>query len=143
MYCDNLLHSINAKLSGANKVVHNLTTDNDKITMFFGADVEHQKNNRNGEQPSIAACVAGMDVDCSVTNQRVSQQWPREGRQSEEAILLLEEMAGELIREFAEKNGLPQQIVFFRDGVDDGQFQRVLDEEVAALKRTFKSESSV
>ncbi len=142
MYCDNLLYSINAKLSGANKVVENLTTINDKTTMFFGADVEHQKNNRNGEQPSIAACVAGMDADCSVTNQRVAQQWPREGRQSEEAILLLEEMASELLREFAEKNGLPQQVVFYRDGVDDGQFQRVLDEEVAALKRAFSSKSS-
>lgn len=38
---------------------------------------------------------------------------------------------------FYERNGgrEPQRIVFFWDGVSDGQFQNVLDEKVAAIKK--------
>jgi hypothetical protein len=35
MYCDNLLLSINAKLSGANKVVKTAITNNDTTIMFL------------------------------------------------------------------------------------------------------------
>ncbi|CAF3707331.1 unnamed protein product [Rotaria sp. Silwood1] len=125
-------------LSGENKQVAQLQTS--IKTMFIGADVQHTKNNYSGELPSIAAVVASMNSECTLTNQRVSRQWPSKGKQSEEAILLLKEMVEELLIAFKNSNegSLPEHIVFYRDGVDDGQFERVQDDEVAALRKAFQ-----
>ena len=137
-YCSNLLNSVNAKLSVENKQVAELQTDTK--TMFIGADVLHAKNNYQGELPSIAAVVASMNSECTVTNQRISRQWPNKGKQSEEAILLLRTMVEELLVAFRESNNgkLPEHVFFYRDGVDDGQFERVQNEEVTALKQAFQ-----
>ena len=45
-------------------------------------------------------------------------------------------MVTDLLRVFARSCGnlLPNRIVFYRDGVDDGQFQKVLDNEVKKIK---------
>jgi eukaryotic translation initiation factor 2C len=130
---------VNAKLSGENKQIAQLRTSTK--TMFIGADVQHTKNNYSGELPSIAAVVASINSECTLTNQRVSRQWPTKGKQSEEAILLLQKMVEELLMSFKDNNegALPEHVVFYRDGVDDGQFQRVQNEEVAALKKAFQS----
>ncbi|CAF4018323.1 unnamed protein product [Rotaria sp. Silwood2] len=138
-YCGNLLKSVNAKLSGENKQVAQLQTS--IKTMFIGADVQHTKNNYSGELPSIAAVVASMNSECTLTNQRVSRQWPSKGKQSEEAILLLKEMVEELLIAFKDSNegALPEHVVFYRDGVDDGQFERVQNDEVTALTKAFQA----
>ncbi|CAF1452154.1 unnamed protein product [Adineta steineri] len=138
-YCNNFLLSVNTKLSGENKQVAELQTH--IKTMFIGADVQHTKNNYTGELPSIAAVVASMNSECTLTNQRESYQWPNKGKQSEEAILLLQTMVEELLIAFKDNNkgSLPEHIVFYRDGVDDGQFKRVQDEEVTALKKAFQA----
>ncbi|CAF3312114.1 unnamed protein product [Rotaria socialis] len=137
-YCGNLLKSVNAKLSGENKQVAQLQTS--IKTMFIGADVLHPKNNYSGELPSIAAVVASMNSECTLTNQRICRQWPIKWKQSEEAILLLKEMTEELLIAFKDSNNgsLPEHVVVYRDGVDDGQLKRVQDEEVAALMNAFQ-----
>jgi len=45
-------------------------------------------------------------------------------------------MVIELLRVLADscRNRLPTKIVFYRDGVDDGQYQKVLDYEVNKIK---------
>lgn len=45
-------------------------------------------------------------------------------------------MVIELLEVFANScgNRLPNKIVFYRDGVDDGQFQKVLDYEIMKFK---------
>lgn len=138
-YCKNILNTVNAKLDGENKQIAELRTS--IKTMYVGADVQHTKNNYTGDSPSIATVVASMNSECTSTNQRASRQWPRKGKQSEEAILLLKDMIEELLIAFKESNNgaLPEHIVFYRDGVDDGQFERVLDEEVTALMEAFQS----
>ncbi|UJR32244.1 hypothetical protein I4U23_019710 [Adineta vaga] len=138
-YCDNILLSVNAKLSGENKQVADLRTQ--IKTMYVGADVLHSKNNYSGEMPSIAAVVASMNSECTLTNQRVSRQWPMDGKQSIEAILLLKDMIVDLLSAFRDCNDgtLPERIVFYRDGVDDGQLERVKNEEVIALREAFRA----
>jgi hypothetical protein len=86
-----------------------------------------------------------MNSECTVTNQRVSRQWPVEGKQSEEAILLLGKMVEELLMAYKDNNegALPEHVVFYRDGVDDGQFERVHNEEVAAVKEAFQGKGRV
>lgn len=138
-YCKNILQTVNTKLNGTNKQIVDLQTS--IKTMYVGADVQHTKNNYTGNLPSIATVVASMNSDCTLTNQRASRQWPNKGKQSEEAILLLKNMMTDLLNAFKEKNknALPEHIFFYRDGVDDGQFERVLNEEVTALREAFKS----
>ncbi|CAG8678875.1 33566_t:CDS:2, partial [Racocetra persica] len=52
----------------------------------------------------------------------------------------LDDMAVELLEEFKKRNGggLPDQIVFYRDGVAEGQFEKVMNEEVELLKRALR-----
>ncbi|CAF4378147.1 unnamed protein product, partial [Rotaria magnacalcarata] len=50
-------------------------------------------------------------------------------------------MVGELLEYYREWNGqLANKIVFYRDGVDDGQFARVLNFEIPQIKAAFKGE---
>jgi eukaryotic translation initiation factor 2C len=58
-----------------------------------------------------------------------------------EIIKDLDKMIVDLLQLFARScgNRLPTKIVFYRDGVDDGQYQKVLDNEVAKIKQAFRS----
>lgn len=68
-------------------------------------------------------------------------EYPKSGRCSMEIIKDLDKMVVELLQLFARSCGtrLPNKIVFYRDGVDDGQYQKVLDNEVAKIKQAFRS----
>ncbi len=57
-------------------------------------------------------------------------------QQSEKAILLLKTAVKDLLMAFQDnsKGALPEHVVCYRDGLDDVQFERVQDEEVAALR---------
>jgi hypothetical protein len=50
-------------------------------------------------------------------------------------------MVSQLLRLFADNHGdrLPNKIVFYRDGVDEGQYQKVLDNEVTKIKNACRS----
>ncbi len=53
-----------------------------------------------------------------------------------EIIKELDRMVIELLQVFAQGcgNRLPNKIIFYRDGVDEGQYQKVLDHEVTKIK---------
>lgn len=53
-------------------------------------------------------------------------------------------MVADLLRVFQRGCGgrLPNKIVFYRDGVDEGQYQKVLDNEVTKIKNACRSELS-
>lgn len=81
---------------------------------------------------------------------RVSEQCPIRGKISLEIIKDLYQMSTDLLKLFIQRNGcFPNKIVFYRDGrqslffdnihplhsgVDDGHFQKVLDNEIRALQ---------
>ena len=50
-------------------------------------------------------------------------------------------MVADLLRVFAKScaGRLPNKIVFYRDGVDEGQYQKVLDNEVNKIKNACRS----
>jgi eukaryotic translation initiation factor 2C len=103
--------------------------------MFMGADVTNF--GPGVDRNSVAAVVGSYDLNFVKYAVRLSEQRnANQNRQSQEIIIDLEEMAFALISTF-QKNVhlLPKRIIFYRDGVDSGQFQAVLDYEVAALKR--------
>lgn len=67
---------------------------------------------------------------------RVIQQYSPKGKIALEIIKDLQIYLRELIREFSHLNSrLPNKLVFYRAGVDDGAFQKVLDNEVRAIQR--------
>ncbi|CAI2189936.1 18841_t:CDS:10, partial [Funneliformis geosporum] len=116
-FCVNLGLKINAKLGGAD-VFHS------------GKEELHI--------PSIAAVCASMDTDATIYSGRHSiQVEPRN-----ETIEKLEEMVIDLLKTYKAKNEcLPNRILFYRDGVSEGQFKIILKTEVeVALKRAFESE---
>lgn len=110
-----------------------MSNTNDAV-MFMGADVTNF--GFGSERNSIASVVGSRDLHFVNYCVRLSEQKNlNENRRSQEIILDLEEMSTLLIKSFQKNNKiLPKRIIFYRDGIDSGQFQDVLDKEIKALK---------
>ncbi|CAF4470917.1 unnamed protein product, partial [Rotaria sp. Silwood2] len=158
MYVENLSQKINVKLGGINSIVNTKlaltqSSQND-LFMFFGADVTHSTSST--DRPSVAAVVASREPTSSLYAARLCErklliiipqsdhidwfvsptEYPKKGRCSIEIIKELDKMVEDLLRVFAGTcNGhLPNKIVFYRDGVDEGHFEKVLGNEVNKIK---------
>jgi len=113
----------------------------DRPTMVMGADVTH-----NAVGVSVAGVVASRGRDFATYFSEVRGQAPfgDEGfktrrRRSEERILGLDEMAEALLRNWRSANKrLPEVVLYYRDGVSDGQFVSVLKRERQALAEAFE-----
>jgi len=131
-YIANLLLKINVKIGGKNMIIKgNLPKFSDKPTIIFGADVSHPSP-MDTSRPSIAAMSASMDQYGATHIGAIRKQGHRV-----EQIEDLQGMAVEMLKQFYRATGgsKPERIIFFRDGVSEGQFQMVLDFEIAALRR--------
>ena len=134
--CANILLKINAKLGGTNHVIDDsFKPAISKDTIVFGADVTHPSPTENGI-PSIAAVVASMDYHASKYHARARVQRHRNGGGAQEIIMDLAEIVKELLIEFIKTNEFrkPSKILFYRDGVSEGQFDQVLVHEVRAVQ---------
>ena len=93
--------------------------------MCFGADVTHPAPGDPNNKESIAAVVGSLDEHCSIYAARLYAQRSPKG-QAYEMIHDLDKMVKSLLKEYKDRNnGFPQRIVFFRDGVSEGQFPLV------------------
>jgi eukaryotic translation initiation factor 2C len=134
-----LVQKFNAKLGGVNQLVslmRALTSPSARndIFMFFGIDCTHITCSR--ERPSIAAIIGSKDSTSTQYAGRVIQQFSPKGKIALEIIKDLHVYVGELLKGFSNYNSrLPNKLVFYRAGVDDGSFQKVLDNELRAIKR--------
>ena len=134
--CANISLKINAKLGGTNHVIdYSVKPVFNEPTIVFGADVTHPSPTENGI-PSIAAVVASMDRHASKYHARVRAQRHRNGAGAQEIINDLAEIVRDLLIEFYKTNGRlkPSKILFYRDGVSEGQFDQVLVHEVRAVQ---------
>ena len=135
--CANLSLKINSKLGGINHVID----PSEKSPVFkepviiFGADVTHPSPGENGI-PSIAAVVASMDANATKYCAQVRAQTNQKSGGAKEIINDLATMVKELLIEFKKANRglLPLKIIFYRDGVSEGQFDQVLVHEVRAVQ---------
>ncbi|WOK92320.1 protein argonaute 7 isoform X2 [Canna indica] len=133
----NLSIKINAKLGGCNVALYNTLPcqlprifSEDEPAIFMGADVTHP-HPLDDVSPSVAAVVGS--VNWPAANKYISRMRSQTHRQ--EIIEDLQTMAGELIEEFfLAVNRLPRRIIFFRDGVSETMFHKVLKEELQAIK---------
>ncbi|KAJ3195280.1 hypothetical protein HK101_000617 [Irineochytrium annulatum] len=134
----NLALKINAKLGGVNCVVEpskHLSVLGQPIpTMIMGADVTHPPPGADGGV-SIAAVVASLDSRFCEYRAAIRVQPPRT-----EIIKSLGDVSIELMNLFRARanNRFPQRVLFFRDGVSEGQFGEVALQEVQSLKKAFR-----
>ena len=105
-------------------------------TMIIGADVSHPAQGAN--QASIAAMTVSMDRYCARYLAAVETNGYRVEMITSSN---LEYMLPPLIQHWMNNVGggkLPAHVYYFRDGVSEGQFIKLLYTEVADLKRVFE-----
>lgn len=127
----NLCLKINVKLGGINSIL--VPSLRPKVfnepVIFLGADVTHPPAGDN-KRPSIAAVVGSMDGHPSRYAATVRVQQHRQ-----EIIQDLTSMVKELLIQFYRSTHFkPNRIIFYRDGVSEGQFQQVLHHELIAIR---------
>ncbi|KAK9811199.1 hypothetical protein WJX73_009529 [Symbiochloris irregularis] len=129
-YCANLGMKINAKLGGTNVVLTELPNwARAADFMVMGADVTHPMGFGSTE-PSVAALVGSLDKDLGRFASRVWLQGHRvemlQGLKEHFRALLLDHYR-------ASGKSKPSRIIFYRDGVSEGQFAEVQRTEVTQL----------
>ncbi|KAJ6339390.1 hypothetical protein OIU77_007371 [Salix suchowensis] len=108
---------------------------NENHVMFIGADVNHP-GAQNTRSPSIAAVVG--TINWPAANRYAARVRPQYHRK--EKILNFGDMCLELVECYSRLNKVkPEKIVIFRDGVSEGQFDMVLNEELMDIMKAFKS----
>ena len=133
-YCANVGLKINLKLGGENQTLRNSDHGlfaNGK-TMLVGLDVTHPSPGSARNAPSVAAIVASVNS--------VLAQWPAEIRiqpSRQEMVADLDTLLHSRLKHWAQhnKNKYPENIVVYRDGVSESQYDTVIEKELPLLKR--------
>ncbi|KVI05479.1 Argonaute/Dicer protein, PAZ [Cynara cardunculus var. scolymus] len=136
----NLAIKINAKIGGCTVALYTslpaqiprlLTLD--EPVMFMGADVTHP-HPLDDFSPSVAAVVGS--VNWPAANKYVSKMRSQTHRQEiiQDLSIMVEEILHDFVRELSK---LPKRVIFFRDGVSETQFHKVLRDELQAIRDAF------
>ncbi|XP_057542908.1 protein argonaute 7 [Amaranthus tricolor] len=136
-FLTNMALKINAKVGGStvalfrslpSQIPRLLTHDEPLI--FMGADVSHP-HPLDDSSPSVVAVVGSLNWPSA--NKYVSRMRSQTHRQ--EIIEDLGQMVHEILVEFCQVvKALPRRIIFFRDGVSETQFYKVLKEELQSIR---------
>ncbi|KAF6761975.1 argonaute-like protein [Ephemerocybe angulata] len=135
-YFANIALKFNMKLGGVNHLLdkESMAWLKQKPTMIVGIDVTHPGPGSVRGTPSIAAVVASCDADyaqfpCSMEIQESKK----------EMVSNLDGMMQERLTVFLRKGKiLPERILVYRDGVSEGQFKTVIEEELPLMKAAFR-----
>lgn len=128
----NLCLKINVKLGGINNILVPALRPRmfNEPVIFLGADVTHPPAG-DTKKPSIAALVGSMDAHPSRYAATVRVQQHRQ-----EIIQDLASMVrGLLIKFYRSTQFKPHRIIFYRDGVSEGQFNQVLFHELLSIRQ--------
>jgi eukaryotic translation initiation factor 2C len=97
--------------------------------MFIGADVSHAAP--GSKAPSLATMVGSIDLE----GIQYACPLPQNQNNREEVIVGVRSMVTEIVAQFKKRtNQFPVRVLYFRDGVAEGQFDKVKKFEVAAIK---------
>ncbi|GLD98460.1 hypothetical protein PINS_up007157 [Pythium insidiosum] len=129
-YCANVCLKVNMKLHGKNSILRDpLPLLNEAPTIVIGADVQHPRSGV-GKRPSIASVVASLDRYSTKYIGRVAAQY------GNDLSAKLPQMMRELFLAYYQHTGRkPEKILYYRDGVSEGQFFDILRVEMRALRR--------
>jgi len=134
-YFANVAMKFNQKLGGVNHTVDaKQLSPLDPQTIVFGIDVTHPSPGSSKSAPSIAGVVASVDA---VFSQYPASMRVQEGRV--EMVQELEEMIMERLRLWSKRNQnrFPNKVIVYRDGVSEGQYRLVLENELPAFEKAF------
>ncbi|CAL5090915.1 unnamed protein product [Urochloa decumbens] len=154
-YFENVALKINVKVGGRNTVLERANVPNgipfvsDLPTIIFGADVTHPVAGEDSSA-SIAAVVASMDwpqvttykalVGAQAHRQEIIQNLFWTATDPEKGTPVNGGMIRELLHSFFRRTGRkPGRIIFYRDGVSEGQFSHVLLHEMDAIRKACAS----
>ncbi|KAI0168998.1 Piwi-domain-containing protein [Hypoxylon sp. FL1284] len=139
-YFANVGLKVNLKMGGINhQLSNNLKVVNDGKTMLVGYDVIHPTNLAGSAEglPSLVGMVSSVDRFLA---QFPATAWAQAGRQEMLDETLEEKFKGRIrLWQRHNKNQLPQNIIIFRDGVSESQFDKVLDEELPLMRKACKA----
>jgi len=139
-YWANVCLKMNVKLGGINLIPDPVSgavlTDPLNPTIVMGADVIHPAPGSEG-RPSFTAVVGNVDSNSAKYVATTCVQTSRQ-----EIIDDLKEMSKDVLQKFMQYRQMvekqtklaPKRLIFYRDGVSEGQFQQVLDQELPLLK---------
>lgn len=136
-YLRNLALKFNLKLGGNNHLVDpsRLGLISEDKTMIVGIDVTHPSPGSRGA-PSVAGVVASVDRWLGQWPSVLSVQKSRKEMVTELGIMLKSRL--ELWRKRSKHTAYPENILIYRDGVSEGQYQLVLDEELPQIRAACK-----
>lgn len=132
-YFANVALKVNLKLGGRNQFL-----DNSKLgilaegkTMVVGIDVTHPSPGSSSNAPSVASIVASVD--------RWLAQWPADLQiqtAQQELVSGLDSLFKSRLHLWMKRNdSYPENILVYRDGVSEGEYHQVLDQELPALRK--------
>ncbi|KAF9624203.1 hypothetical protein IFM89_008141 [Coptis chinensis] len=152
-YLENVSLKINVKAGGRNTVLFAALTKeislvSDKPTIIFGGDVTHPGPGEDSN-PSLTAVVASMDWPEVTKYQALVSAQPRREEMMQDLHNEIQDpkkgtYAAGMIRthliSFKNSTGQkPERIIFYRDGVSEGQFRQVLLHELVAIRKACSS----
>jgi eukaryotic translation initiation factor 2C len=134
-YFANVATKFNLKLGGINQLLDNtrLGIISEDKTMVIGLDVTHPSPGSLSSAPSIAGMVASID--------RWLGQWPATIRIQESRKEMITDLTSMLARhlDLWKKRGkhasYPENLLIYRDGVSEGQYDTVLEDELPLLRK--------
>lgn len=140
-YHSNVCMKVNAKLGGATSCISPPWKSpatyfpENRPTMIIGVDVSHGAPGSN--TPSTAAMTMSIDRDATRYAALVETNGYRIEMLTPSNVRMLFGQLSAYWRQ-GHNNALPAHIIYFRDGVGEGQFAQVLDQEIAEIKDFFK-----
>ena len=135
-YHSNLCMKVNAKLGGTTSRIQTMNQQHFKgRTMVLGVDVSHAAPGINA--PSMASMVMSMDEHAS---RYLAAADTNNYRREILARANVEVFFDRLIPNWKTKMGAPpEHVLYFRDGVSEGQFAKVLQSEVKDMREILRT----
>lgn len=141
-YCSNVAMKVNAKLGGyTSKLVGKAPIFGPAPTMMIGVDVSHGSHGQSlgGPQPSMAAVTMSMDKDCVQYAASCQTNGYRVEVLNRECV---QKTVGPLIEQWCALNQrAPQHVFYFRDGVSEGEFSKVIEQEIDEVYKMFSEKA--
>ncbi|KAB8299992.1 hypothetical protein EYC80_000233 [Monilinia laxa] len=130
-YFGNVALKFNLKAGGINQTIDKLGIINEGKTMVVGIDVTHPNPGAKEGTPSVAAMVS--------SNDKLLGQWSGicrlQSKAGKEMVTDLEMMFTNQLKIWVKKNKAgPENILVYRDGVSEGQYDTVLTDELPKLR---------
>ncbi|PHH85709.1 hypothetical protein CDD83_48 [Cordyceps sp. RAO-2017] len=143
-YHSNVCMKVNAKLGGATSRTmapwksQPTYFPKDRPTMIVGVDISHGAP--GGDTPSTAAMTMSVDRDATRYAAMVETNGYRMELLSSANVHFL---FGQLVEQWkrGHEGAFPRHIIYFRDGLSEGQFAQMIEQEVGEMKLFLRSKA--